>query len=204
MNDKPTGLSQTEQTLFSEILDIGDALIHAKDDAIATMDEHRFVSIFLPMFAGDAVQHYREHGAHIGTWHMFAGSPFKEVRVIDNQGVELFRVPPIFNDTAIKPLDGTGQSEGIPSIADMLMRADMIAKQGPLAYEQYMQSELGRRSFMFTDENDESQYIQRWNAIFQRYNRPLIVLKKSDQQGNVVSDNNERPIDFDSAEFDPL
>lgn len=204
MNEVALGVSKTEQDLMSEINAIGGALIDAKDDSISTMDEHRFVAVFLPMFAGDEVQHYRDYGADINKWRMFAGSPFKEVRIVNSQGVEIFRVPPIFDDQAVKPLDGTGDAVGIPSIADMLARADMIAKQGPAAYETYMSNELSRRSFMFSQEGDETKYIQRWNEIFQRYNRPLIYLKGKSGQSNVTAENNERPIDFDSAEFDPF
>lgn len=203
MNEQSTGISQTEQKLSDDILEYGNVLNNPQNQTVVSMDEHRFVAVFLPMFAGDEVQHYREYGANIATWQLHAGGPFNEVRIVNKQGVELFRVPPIFNSNAIKPLDGTGQATGIPSIADMLARANMIAKQGPGAYDRYMREELERRSFMFTSENDETAYIQRWNEIFQRYNRPLIAVNATGQ--STANDNNhERPVDFDSSEFDPI
>lgn len=197
-------ISQDEQRLTEEILDIGATLIDPKTEDLTRVDERRFVAVFLPMFAGDAEQPYLNHGANIDTWRKIAGGPNKEVVIIADNGGELFRVPPLFDMEALQPLGTTNIGRGIPSISDMLARANLIAKQGKRAYDTFVEDELARRSFMFSDKKHEDEYIERWNAIFTRYNRPLISKTPTGSATIVDQNNNGRPTNSDGDEFEPV
>lgn len=205
MTNPNQNISYTERQLTEEILTIGSSLIEVKDEDLVRMEERRFVAVFLPMFAGDEVQLYAEHGANVDTWRRLAGGAHKEVVVVDHNNVELYRVPPLFDMEAIKPYDNKDPSRSIPSISDMLARANMIAKQGPIAFQTYLDTELEKRVSLFSNKRNESEYIKRWNAIFQRYNRPLIpenLFAGNSPVATAQAAQHERPADND--EFEPI
>jgi hypothetical protein len=207
MTEPTANISQAERHLTQEILDIGDALIETKTQDLTRIDERRFVAVFLPMFAGDKEQPYAAHGANVDTWRKLAGAAQNEVIIVDDNNVELYRVPPLFDADALKPIDGS-TPRTMNSIADMLARANLIAKQGPLAYKTFVDSELARRSQLFGEKKNEPEYIERWNTIFQRYNRPLIpesvyknkqAIEDTNQASQPKLQNN-----LDNDDFEPI
>jgi len=206
MTNSNQNISFTERKLTEEIIDIGNVLIDVKDQDLVRMEERRFVAVFLPMFVGDEVQLYADHGANVDTWRRLAGGAQKEVVIVDHNNAELYRVPPLFDMEAIKPFDSKDPSRTVPSISDMLARANMIAKQGPVAFQNYMDTELERRVNLISNgKRDESDYIKRWNEIFKRYNRPLIpenLFAGTGQVATAQAAQNERPADND--EFEPI
>jgi hypothetical protein len=189
------GISLAEQRLIETINETSAELLKEDPERdFNSMSEEAFVRVFLPMFANDPVQHY---GATIETWLKLTKGPYKEMRILDPLGKELFRVPPLFNKAAMKPLDGTNEAATLSSLVSVIARANLIAKQGENRMTHFLQEEFAKRSFMFNNKKDETEYLVRWNEIFKRYNRPLIPLTTADLTGAV-------PNGADSQEFDPL
>lgn len=185
------------QQLADLINDVDQSFTHSTA-AHAVIPENFFVEVFLPIFAGD------ENPPHKATpemWMRVARGPFNEVTVVNPQNEVLFIVPALYSQSAIKPLDGTGKAARMPSISDAVNAARMYASQGPNAMHNMIAHELGQRAFMFNVQNMDQDHINRWNAIFARYDRPLLPTKAASTNTSTTHADN---IARDSTEFDPL
>lgn len=188
--------SVEEQRLSDTITELGKEFIEPIVGDVPTITEDFFVRVFLPMFAGDEVLPYPVTN---GMWLNVSHSPFNEVRVINAGGHHIFNVPPLLDQSMIKPLDGTGVAKDLPSITDMLTRARLVGKQGANAMNRYLKEELERRNFMFS-ESGNVDIGARWIEIFKRYNR----VENTGAVAPGQTPSAARPADHDSSEFDPL
>jgi hypothetical protein len=162
----------------------------------AVIQEQFFVEVFLPLFAGDPNP---VHPATPEMWLNVAHGPFNEVSVINAKNELLFTVPPLFSQSAIKPLDGSRQDARMPSLSDAVYAARMYAGRGADAVQNVVAHELRNRAFMFNAKDVNQEHLERWNAIFARYNRapltPSTVTTSTPHADDIARD---------STEFDPV
>lgn len=159
--------SERKDRLAQQIADISKALEVVADTDFARMPERNFVQVFLPFFAGDTDLMYKVDMTH---WLNFAGGPYREVQVIDNKGVVLFNVPPIYDRTAINPLSGESHS-----IAHVVATTTQYARIHPVQGQNYLSAELTKRALVMKVPAAVMHHIDVWNAIFTRYNRPPLI-----------------------------
>jgi hypothetical protein len=165
----------------------------------AVVLESFFVEVFLPMFAGDANP---PHKVTPEMWMNVARGPFNEVTVVNAANEVLFTVPALCSQEAIKPLDGTRQDAHMPSLSGPLQAASMYAGHGQNAVQNFIARELTSRAFMFRTNTMSQPNIERWNAIFTRYNRPLLPTTAT--AAAAATSSHADHLSRDSDEFDPL
>lgn len=192
-------LSLEEQRLMDTITELGREFGEVPPSDIPTIREDFFVRVFLPLFAGDETNPYKVTET---MWLNVSFSPFAEVRVVDNQNQELFMVPPLYDRSVVKPMTGAGEERNMPTITDMLARARLVGKQGPVAMNRYLTEELERRNFVVESDGVKS-IAKRWIEIFQRYDRLPKDLNFGTQSTGVQT-STIADIGRDSSEFDPL
>lgn len=151
----------------SEINQIWDALQDAEKAEMQRLPESVFVANFVPFFAGETVP---EH-VNMGTWIAIAGGPFREVMIVDTRsGEPLFTVPPMFE------MDGIAVSDrreiAVFDIVQNMMGLSNVSAARAKAYFENKMLGLGLQR----DPADFAEkYVEMWNHIFQRYNRPLLT-----------------------------
>lgn len=184
-----------EQRLLDTITDVTAELTNAPSPTV--INEDFFVRVFLRMFAGEP--EYLER-VKPEMWFNVSHGPFNEVAVVDAKGNFLYNVPAYFSQAAVKPLDGTGKAEHLPSITDVVRQANHHAFRGVGQGEAFLMQELERRSFMFNVNADVSGDAKRWMEIFERYGvKPVRPVEQTLKQPEPNVD-----IARDSSEFEPL
>ena len=157
----------TTPQLGLEIDRISTALQQADNESIASLPESVFVNNFLPMFSGETVP------AHInpGQWAAIAGTPYRPVNIIGADGKVLYQVPPLLVRDRVDP---TKTPQGLPRMGHVVATTNQLQLVSPRQADHYLRKELHRRGIV--DESSESVQtnVQQWNAIFARYNKPLI------------------------------
>lgn len=170
----------------------------AIDEGRATIDEDKFVHIFLPFFAGEE----NIYNVGLGNWITvannggeLAGGQFREVDVIDETGKVLFTVPPIYDRSAIKPVK---LSDKI-SLAQLMEHADKLGSIKPklkTSFNNQIFEALLKK--MKEGNNNAREYLIRWNEIFTRYGRKSIFEEEKNSDGK-SSDSGE--IEYEIEEF---
>lgn len=155
------------------------ALVIAPANDLVQLPETVFKQSFLPYFCGEKSI---DDGSNIlATWIGIAGSPMKEVLVVNDAGQPLFRVPPM-SDTGI--IDPTNIKKGRP-FREILTLYGLKMHQTPMAAENYLASELPNRlealranSVTFSDNET------RWHEIFARYGKvpPIVDVEKEKKE----------------------
>lgn len=125
--------------------------------------EEVFVGNFLPLFAN--IKEAIPKNVDISIWIAIAGSPFKEVDVVDNSNVVIFTVPPIFCNNSIKPLSERGEQ-----ITNIVAIAEKLSLRSPIEANMYVQNKLYNINKKLHNPIDDSSYKTEWNNIFKRYN----------------------------------
>lgn len=129
------------------------------------LPEHIFKSYFLPGFLGT-----NPNANWLLEWVSIAGSPSAEVSIVDNAGVELFRVPCILSTKNVQ-LSGNG-----PGLADIFRHSSLLSN-----------SLAGNKSFLLNNLSDKASEalsdvgnsdVARWRAIYERYG---VIQKETDK-----------------------
>lgn len=185
-----------DQRLLETINDVTEELTKSAANK-SYISEDFFVNVFLRMFAGEPAFLDKVKPE---MWFNIAHGPFNEVTVVDAKGQVLYDVPAYFSQAAIKPLDGTGKAEHLPSITDVVRQSNHHAFRGAGQGEAFLMQELERRSFMFDTNVDVTEDAKRWMAIFERYGvKPVRPVEQTLKQPEPNVDSSR-----DSSEFDPL
>lgn len=140
------------------------------DSNVSRMPEAMFVNVFLPMFMGDDVQHRL---ASPGAWASYAGNVYREVIVFGANNEELFRVPPL---VAPAPINVRSNSDQRRSLFDEMATAQQHLARYPQHGVQYMRDVYTRLLSGGYNSTQVINYLERWNIIFKRYDKPLIPL----------------------------
>lgn len=172
------------QTEF--IYEIADNLAEAqRREPLSTLEEDIFVHVFLPFFCGED----NTYKVGLGNWETVAsgGTPgpgglYKEVIIVDKENKELFRVPPIYDRSAIKPFK-LSDTIALQSLLERTEAYAMIKPQLGIDHLSRVFSNL--LSKMKIADNNALDYLKRWNDIFIRYQKtPLFVEKNSVHQSS--------------------
>lgn len=135
---------------------------HTKLNKPNFVSEEVFRTFFLPLFADLPNKH---PDGTIEKWISIAGSPFAEVSVVKDN-VELFKVPPIFDNHAIEP--ATERGNRIP-YEHIVATGKQLAMRSNVEALNYIQHTLKENSPVHTEKSDTLSHVQKWNAIFTHY-----------------------------------
>ena len=152
---------------------------------INTLPEKIFVSNFLSLFHGDIVD---ENKRLVLTQHWvgIAGGPSQEVSIVDDNGKELYRVPPIFNSSAVNIIEN-----GRMSMLDIvkLSESDDFKPRATLNLTNNLN--LKQKELLVNSEQSKKETIDNLNKIFTKYKLPLFGTKESTVTKEVVEDDIE-------------
>lgn len=162
---------------------------------VAKLPEHIFVNVFLPFFAGDPEPRFK---VDIGIWAGIAGNPFAEVEIIDNKGVGLFRVPPIYDRSVIN-----SESDDRVSIAHIVRSAEQMSNMSPIAGMNYLREQLAQRSVIGDAGEKVGKHLERWKEIFKRYGREFPTAGTTQATADKVEEKAQDQAGED-YDFDPL
>lgn len=134
-----------------------------------TIQETIFRNYYLPCFAG-----FVSPQNWMLNWIQVAGSPTAEVIVQDASGQSLFQVPPLLATAKVILVNRAG------SLNDIFHRQELLKNSLGGKHSEYVFQELERKQqeLNMPIQQDTS---ERWDAIFQRYNVPVV---ETVRQGN--------------------
>lgn len=143
-------------------------------DNIMVMREDVFVN-FLPLFCGETPVN---PGITMPVYYSYAGSCYREVRVVDVNGKFLFDVPPTVLPAPIDVKRERGQDSMSNIFETSRMHNERIAGSGTDFIVEGVVSRLD------ADKQDFTQlvnYLKRWNEIFTRYGKPTFAIPNVEQ-----------------------
>lgn len=171
MNNPNSNIArQTEirkQLEGDKIKGIFDSLNAIAEQEVTTIPEALFVNTYLPFFAGQSVA----DEINLSTWAGIAGNPFKSVNIADNNGVILYKIPPLFDRTALDP---TKITKGASPIQHVMQTYEQLLNIHPVRAQNYLETELNKRNLSILVPKSVLNNLEIWNNIFKRYNLPLI------------------------------
>ena len=135
-------------------------------ESVNKLPEHVFVDFFLPYFSGKL--NLKDSEEPITKWIGVAGTPTKEVDIIDNNtGEVLFRVPSLINTTK---LNITKNDRRIASSEILAMSARKADSGIPGNVESYLMSVYPLKIQQIINGNEINKTdLGRWKYIFNRY-----------------------------------
>lgn len=160
-----------------------------------SMEERYFVGVFLPLFA----EGHSPAGATLDTWVSYAGGPNRRVNVVDSRGNLLFEVPALFDRSGVRPVFVNDGSR----LIDILQMGKKMGAVHPLEGQRYLDSKLSERAILQQQTGaDKLVLLEAWNAIFKRYDLPVIEVPGVTQAtGEGIAN---KVGDDDDQEWDPL
>lgn len=171
------GLQQQRER---EFLDVGRNLFQqlVVEAEVHRLPESIFRNYFLPQFLGDI-----HNDKWVLEWIGIAGSPTREVDVIDGSGKVLFRVPAFLHTRSLF-LD-SDQSD----LANIINESIERSRNLPIMGHRYLVSGLSAKSQEITNKIDNQDSVDKWTIILDRYNiRGNISLPKTSQEHQNLDD----------------
>ncbi len=153
-------------------------------DDINKLPENIFVSNFLSLFHGDITDNDKRM-VLTQHWVNIAGSPSKEVAVVNNKGEELYRVPPIFNSSSINVTQ-----KGRKSINEIIVQSESDGFKPRANLELINNLDIRQEELLAESEKSKTQVIEKLNKIFVKYKLPLfdnITNKEENKSDDDVS-----------------
>ena len=153
--------------------------------------EHVFVNVFLPFFAKLPSADPR---VNLGTWVNYLSrfvdqkAHLAEVIIVDENGTELYTVPPVASARLMNPTDKEGGSRLYHMIQLAARRKDI----NPAKADQVLQEVVNYFDFKSPFMSEiAKQYEERWIKIFQRYsilpeNLNTLIQNKPTDDGNDI------------------
>jgi len=157
----------------SEIDGIYEALKASEESEVVKLPESVFVGNFLPFFCGEPIPEAVQNQVNLGTWIGIAGSPFRPVDLLAANGEIVARVPPVFEMNGV----GVSDRQGF-SLQGMLQRMTQLNESFPVRAKKYFDEHMALMNITADPESHVSRYVEMWNKIFARYDKPLFVTKK--------------------------
>lgn len=161
-----------------------DTILAIKDEFVNRIPEDIFVSRYLPMLTSQ-----EEAGTNLQEWLSIAGHVYAEV-IVEKDGVELFRVPPVFRRFQTKE-----HKYAYQSVDEIIKTAKLHSINSPIMGERVLEEGLRQTlpdTILVSDDD------ARWAAILKRYNIVMVNGVKEESKEKVVVDD---VIDFDG--YDP-
>ena len=136
------------------------------DDQVSTLPESLFVQNFLPFFCGE--RDIASNAEVIPYWFAIAGSPTKEVEIIDDSGNSLYKVPALSDTSIIDPV----KEKGNVNFGEIVSLTKLYTNQSPTAGENFINKQLADKFYKLTAKSDVfSENEKRWVDIFARYGK---------------------------------
>lgn len=131
---------------------------------INNLPEEIFVQTFLPLFHGD-INDIGVITKLTQDWLYIAGGPSQEVAIINNKGEELYKVPPIFNSSAISVTE-----KGRRSIAEIITNSETDDFKPRANLQLRADLDLRQKELLIRLDEARDKVINNLNNIFSRYN----------------------------------
>ena len=142
---------------------IYDALLTPNTAEVNNLPEEVFVEGFLPYFCGE--KRIQDNKNFFPTWIGIAGSPAKEVAIMDRNNREIYRVPAVFSTKTI-PTDSDNR------LSNLFSEYQLQGSQLPVLGEKFMSEIVEHKSAEYTkDAAIPESEEQRWQQIFARYGK---------------------------------
>lgn len=143
-----------------------DALVVKPNREINKLPESIFIQVFLPFFCGEKL--ITDEKDILVKWVSIAGAPTKEVQIIDDNGNDLFIVPPLMDSTII---DIKNEGQGQPFLS-IISNYELHKNQLPVVGENYLKNSIDERMKTLTKDSTAHELNEKqWNNIFIRYNK---------------------------------
>lgn len=170
-----------------------EALVQAPARALSSLPESIFVQVFLPFFCGE--KSILDSPKIMPDWISIAGSPSKEVQIVDDDMKPLFKIPAMADTSTI---DVTALMTGKQNFMDIVKTFMLYRNQIPARAENYLNDVIEPRiASLRTDSKVFNENEKRWQEIFIRYGKaPSEKAKEKDLEkakGNMLPDE----LDFD-------
>ena len=131
---------------------------------ITSLPEEVFVHTFLPLFHGD-VKDIETRTILTQDWVNIAGGPSEEVSIVNNKGEEIYKVPPIFNSSAISVTE-----KGRKSIAEIITTSETDDFKPRAQLQLRADLDLRQEELLAKSEQSRNETVNSLNNIFSRYN----------------------------------
>lgn len=118
------------------------------------------------------------HTNLMNEWMSAVGSPFFHVEVIDADGQVAYVVPPILDNTT----DISNSSESIPNLVEQAVNQTRVY---PRLGEQYINDHIIP---LLNHVAMRPEYVAMWNKIYAYHNMPLLGVKSTTEEQDVVTE----------------
>lgn len=193
-----TGRSTEEINAIRQSLDEQETATRAR------MPERIFVGLWLAVFHKGQNEFYPQ--VNLDMWANYAGNEYREVDIINAKGEVLFAVPPLFDRSGIKAIQGKERTR-MPggNILNIIRNAELRSRVSPQDGRHYLSAHLKQRALFMADLPPSVRTnLQRWDAIFKRYGLPgVLETEEVTAQKDSVSNSADQPT-TQNDEWEPL
>lgn len=168
--------------LISKITQSFNDLVIEPSKEITRLPESVFAGYFLPFFCGEKLQ--KDNPKIFAEWISIAGSPVKEVQIVDAADKDLFIVPGLMDSSVIDKLNEKGTS----SLLSIFTNYELHKAHLPVLGETYLADSLEQKMPTMTKSSEQiEENSKKWQHIFIRYgkikeNKPKAVTQSSDDE----------------------
>lgn len=186
MSDKINNVAELENKLSLESREraktiIDDIFENISIPNINTLPEQVFINTFLPLFHGDVIDD-QQRMMLTQQWINISGGPSQEVSVVNEKNEELYKVPPIFNSSAV-----TVSEKGRKSISDIIKENEYDDFKPRALLNLVNDLDVRQKELLVNVEQARVNTVDTLNNIFTRYN--LSSFKNDNKSKDVDSDN---------------
>lgn len=143
-----------------------DLLVVKPSKELNQLPENIFESVFLPFFCGE--RKVSEQPDILVTWIGIAGTPGKEVEIIDARGKVLFNVPAMADTGVVDSMNKNGGQRMFDLIGTYMLHTSALPALGA----RYLNSVLGERmNKLMTESPTFKDSEAKWIEIFTRYDK---------------------------------
>lgn len=153
-----------------KITDAFNALAGPSSVKRATVPEHFFVNLFLPLFAGVEELKYK---VNFGMWVNVAGGYRNPVDVVDERNNVLYTVPALLNENVVDLEKRKG-----PSVSQMMATMEQLSRLHPAQGIKYLFNTIAEKEIAVLDSDKIAANYLAWDEIFKRYGYPPLSEKK--------------------------
>ena len=152
---------------------------------VGKLPEEIFKHYFLPYFCGEKSL---VNTNILKEWISIAGSPSKEVAILNNIDEELFRVPALMDTNTI---DTLSKKDGL-SITDIFLNYELQNGLLPIIGSRYLKEAMDNKvSTIIKSSASFEQNVTRWDDIFSRYGKSSKPINESEKSINTDDDDLE-------------
>jgi len=168
-------------------------LVEIPAQNIAKLPEVIFVNVFLPYFRGD--KNFSEHPNLLSNWYAIAGSISNEVAIIDEQGRELYRVPPYVNSRAVDPTHNAMRQD--MSFYDIDGVSEGLSRSRPGQAMRFRAEKWdSKMEALLAKAPDPTSILGRWAEIFKRYEKSGETIETVGKTNPLIKNNTEDDLEF--------